>query len=105
MSESTQPITPREIEDNLCDVFPEVVIQAFNELIKEHYRVQGKTTFTLNEVIKKIKKIDSSAKTDKLLEQGKLDIELLYEKYGWDVEFHSPDRDESFVSYFSFEKS
>lgn len=105
MAESIQPITPKEIEDNLVDIFPEAVIQAFNELIRENYKVNGETTFTLNTVKKTIKLIDPRANIDKLIEKGKLDVEPLYRKYGWDVDYNSPDRDESFDEYFSFRKA
>ena len=104
MAESIKPITPKEIEDNLVDIFPEAVIQAFNELIRENYKVNGTTTFTLNAVKKTIKLIDPSANINELIDKGKLDVESLYRKNGWSVSYHSPDRDENFEEHFSFRK-
>jgi hypothetical protein len=104
MADPIKPITPKEIEDNLVDIFPDAVIQAFNALIKENYKVNGETTFTLQDVKKTIKLIDPKVNITKLIDNGKLDVEPLYRQYGWEVEYESPDRDESFDEYFSFKK-
>jgi hypothetical protein len=104
MADPIKPITPKEIEDNLVDIFPEAVIQAFNELLKENYKVNGPTTFKLSDVESRIKLIDPKANIRKLIDKGKLDVEPLYRQHGWEVEYESPDRGESFEEYFSFEK-
>ena len=105
MADPIKPITPKEIEDNLVDIFPEAVIQAFNELLKENYKVNGPTTFKLSDVESRIKLIDPKANIRKLIDKGKLDVEPLYRQHGWEVKYESPGfRDASFDEYFSFKK-
>ena len=37
-----------------------------------------------------------------ILRNNWLDFEELYENFGWNISYESPDRDENFKSYFKF---
>jgi hypothetical protein len=100
---SVQPIKPTDISPNLENIIPDVVIQAVNALLKDKY-TGGKSavTFKQDELINKVIGLDSSISRNQIFDKKMFDFEKLYEKNGWVVEYHKPDRDESFDIYFKF---
>lgn len=97
-----QPITPKELDETLDKSFPEAVIKAFNQLLKENYRGKGSVNIEQEDVINLILKLDESLSKNVIFDKKYLDIEPLYRKYGWKVKYECPDRDENFDSYFVF---
>lgn len=96
------PITPQEIE-LIKKVFPEEVIESFNEIISKNYRKHDKISIVKQkDVIEEIKqkmKLDS----EEIIFKNKwLDIEEIYED-NWIIQYFKPARDESFEAYFKFE--
>lgn len=97
-----QPITPKELDETLEKSFPEAVIMAFNQLLKENYRGKGSVTIQQKDVINLILKLDESLSKNVIFDKKYLDVEPLYRKHGWKVKYESPDRDENFDSFFVF---
>lgn len=100
---ATKPLKPTDIAPNGDNIIPDSVIQAVNALLQEKY-TGGKTpvTFKQDELIRKVRGIDSSISRSEIFEKHMFDFEKLYGKNGWVVEYHQPDRDESFETYFKF---
>jgi len=100
---ATKPLKPTDIAPNMDNIIPDSVIQAVNALLQENY-TGGKNpvTFKQDELIRKVRGIDGSISRNEIFEKHMFDFEKLFKKYGWDVEYHQPDRDESFETYFKF---
>lgn len=94
-----KPISPKEAIKK--KVFPDEVIAAFNKMILENLK-KDRSVVKVDEVVNEIVST-SNFKRNELFDKGYLDIEALYRKEGWSVEYNSPDRDENFDSYFVFE--
>lgn len=90
-----EPIRPEQI---LQQEIPAVVIDVFNDLIKRNYH-DGRAVVKQGEAMKILEARGYSA--EDLIANHWLDVEPLYEPY-WEVEYHAPDRDQSFASYFVF---
>lgn len=104
-----KPITPQEAKSKKSATIPSEVVNAFNQLITE--RLRGKSaTFTQNEVVYKILENMDVARND-IFDNGWLDIEPLFEKAGWKVEYDKPGfnvikkpkRNETYDAKFIFE--
>lgn len=94
-----KPIKPEEI--NLNELFPDEIVDAFNECIKNNLR-QRKSTFKQKEVLDLIlQKLPNLTKND-IFKSGWLDVEDLYRNNGWKVVYESPTYNEDFEPYFTF---
>ena len=99
-----KPVTPQELDKELENSFPDAVIEAFNRLLKENYRGKGSITIKQKDVVDLIFKLDESLTSSIIYKKNYLNIESLYSKSGWKVQYESPDRDQNFDSYFVFSK-
>ena len=98
---ATKPITPKEVVSKKVSTIPDEIFEAFNELIVENF--DGHTAcFTEKSIIARIVKKGISSK--KAYDNHWLDIEEIYEKAGWKVEYDSPGFNESYDATFSFSK-
>ena len=96
MAEKVHPIRPDEIGAVKEKIFPDAVMEAFNELISADFE-DGQATVRQDEVVAlMIKKGLSGKDIDK---HGWLNIEEIYGK-DWKVEYDKSDSDNS--SYFTF---
>lgn len=80
--QSGVPIQPSDIPAAKAAVIPEFVIDAFNECIAKKY-ANGRARVSESDVQKNI--LAKCAEHGVAFEQHFLDIELLYEKNGWQV--------------------
>ena len=97
------PINPDELDDN--PEIPDGLIEVINDLIKKHW--DSKEAVVLQDEIASeyLKRDDAIVKTrTKLFEHHCMNFEYIYREHGWNVKYESPDRDESFKSYFKFTK-
>jgi hypothetical protein len=104
--EPVQPLTKQQVKKNLADrVFPDFVIQAFNECITES-NTKGSTTVMQEDVITRILELGSVElgvlERHTIFENNWLDIELHYKKAGWKVKYDKPGFNESYKAYFVF---
>jgi len=103
MSTKINPVTPKDLEENLVVAFPDFVIQGINNAIKNVYRGQSSFTIKQKDIIQEIlAEAPVGVSTGKLFDLKYLDFEKLYSKFGWNISYSSPDSDESFDQYFTF---
>jgi hypothetical protein len=99
---SVQPISPEEADEGKMTMFPDAVIEAFNELISTHL-VHGTATVFQDEVLALIAK--KGLKKNEVFAKGWLDIEDLYGQFGWNVTYDKPGYNESYQPSFTFTKA
>lgn len=95
-----KPIKPSEI----VQIIPEWVIAGANECIKEHYRELTKEShFTQDELVDFIlKNAPEDVTSQTLFDNHWLDIEPIYRKAGWKVEYDKPGYCETYDANFTF---
>lgn len=97
------PLTPAEVKAKAIESIPSEMIQAVNELLIENASRHSITIHT-KDIITRFRKL-ANGKYDHVAnvsEKGWLDFEPLFRNAGWSISFNSPDRGESFESYFRF---
>ena len=99
MKKKIEPITPKEVKDNLVNVIPKEIIATVNELLKSNYRGGDEITILAEDIIKNSK---LGLTSSQIYQKKYLDFEKIYKEKGWIVQYFQPDRDESFKSYFKF---
>lgn len=100
-NEKARPIKPEEVTGERLKNFPNEAIEAFNELIARgggNYVVIGQ-----EEVIALMVKkgLDRNA----IFQNHWLDVEDMYRKAGWKVEYDKPGFNESYEATFTFSRS
>lgn len=96
-----KPIKPSEAISLKLVQIPDEVIEAFNELIAENFS-SGYSSFKQSDVVARIdKKIKESGGKLKF-NISWLDVEEIYEKNGWKVEYDKPGYNESYPATFTF---
>lgn len=81
----TDPITPEGVDALKGKTIPSVVIEVFNKLIARGWNGR-ESVVQQNEVVDLIFS-RSELKREELFQNNYLDIEPLYEKVGWSVEY------------------
>jgi hypothetical protein len=101
-----QPIRPEEVPKVKSDLIPDEVIDAFNDQITIDYRAAtGKATIRHKDIIAMIKKKMPEVEKKEIIDKQWLDVEPIYEEFGWKVRYESPSYgDSDFEPYFVFEK-
>lgn len=98
-----KPIRPEEI--NVEDAFPDFVLEAFNNIITQHYR-NGSSSFKDKEVVAEIIKMSemkgNPVTKGEIYEQDWLSVEEVYAKFGWSINRDSPGWSERGDSTFKF---
>jgi len=93
-----RPITPNEA----IKALPDEVIEAFNDLICEN--IDGKTAkITQNQAVDRIT-AKLEIPRDAVFKRGYLDIEDIYRKAGWKVDYDKPGYNETYEGFFTFTK-
>ena len=95
-----EPIKPSEV----MQIIPEWVIAGANECILEHYReLRKESKFTQNELIDFVlKKAPEGVTRETLFDNCWLDIEPVYRKVGWKVDYDCPAYCETYEANFTF---
>lgn len=98
----TKPLSPSDVESAKAKTIPPQIIETANALIAERWNGR-EATFTLHELGKRARdKLGMDPKTD--FEDGHLDIEPIFRKAGWVVEFDRPGYNETYDARFTFRK-
>jgi len=105
-----QPIRPQDVvEAKQCQI-PNEVIEAFNTLIAKYFHSDHscfKQKEVIDEIIKNLQKGTSKEAINlrnMIFENHWLDVEDIYRKAGWHVEYDKPAYDESYEPTFDFIK-
>lgn len=95
-----EPIKPSEVYQTI----PSWIIKGANECIKDHYKELHKEShFTQDTLVKYcLKYAPEGTKSRIIFENNWLDIEPVYRKVGWIVEYDSPGYCESYPATFTF---
>lgn len=102
----TKPIEPSEVADKKAEGIPSFVIEAFNQLIAKNYN-SGSAKVTQTEAVNKIVELSGTNEKEirgKIFENHWLDVEDIYRKAGWTVEFDKAGYCENYDSFFIFGK-
>ena len=104
-----KPISPKDASMKAIVKFPKEVIEAFNEVIVENLKVINSTggtkrtvaEFTQDVVVNRIcAKMDITR--DEVFNKKYLDVEHIFEKEGWTVDYDKPAYNESYKATFTF---
>ena len=98
----TTPITPTDIGKEKAKIIPKEVIALWNHHIALKYNHQAKTSTVYQKDIETSICLDLNITSTQVMELGYLEIEALYEDYGWKVEYDKPGYNESGKAYFTF---
>jgi hypothetical protein len=99
MKNKVKPIKPGEVAKKKEHDVPDAVFEAFNELITEKFNGRDAVVIQKDVVELMIKK---GLNGDEIFKKGWLDIEEVYHKAGWEVEFDRPGWDEDYDAHFTF---
>jgi hypothetical protein len=98
-AEKIGPISPREVVDAKLKILPDEVFQSFNELIARNYN-GGSATVYQSDVVDLM--VGRDLDQSEIYKKGWLDVEDIYRKAGWKVEYDKPGYNESYAPYFRF---
>lgn len=94
----TKPITPAEVSEYREKSIPNYVFEAFNTFIARNPNIVNR-----DQVISEIIRLSKwNCSREEIFEKHWLDIEDIYERYGWNVQYVKPGYDENFDPYFEF---
>ena len=99
-----KPISPKEVEQTIGKNIPDTVIVAVNNLLRKTYK-NGCAHFTQIELIKEIRSLDCKLTSAILFKNDWLDIEPVFEREGWIVDYDNPGFNETYEASFTFTKS
>lgn len=97
-----KPISPNEIAATKIRIFPDRVIEIWNEIIALKYS-RGYATIFQHEIVNKLA-IGMDIDRNVIFLNGYLDIEDIYQAHGWSVEYDKPGYDETYEPFFKFQK-
>jgi len=98
---ATKPVTPKEVVSLKKTLIPDAAIEAFNELIAENF-LGGYASFKQKDVVARM--VKKGLKPEDIYKNGWLDIEDIFEKAGWKVDYDKPGYNETYDATFSFSK-
>jgi hypothetical protein len=98
-----KPVSPQEILDDLENIIPAEVVEAFNNLLKKNYR-GGKHSVGIKQedVLNEISRLDPHVSREDLFDNHWMDIEPLFKEHGWKVKYESPCIGDNFAAYWEF---
>lgn len=96
-----EPIGPKDVLGLKEKVIPFEVIEAFNEMIASKFDGR-QSKFTQIDVVKLILKKFDEHGNKRAFNNDWLDVEPLYEKKGWKVEYDKPGYNEAYDATFAF---
>ena len=97
-----KPVTPEELSEAPERSFPDEVIEAFNQLIRENYR-NGGARFTFKQAASRIAD-RMRVPLSYVYVEKMLDVEEAFRKAGWQVVMDKPGYNESYEGYWVFSK-
>jgi hypothetical protein len=97
-----RPLKPVEVIGKKEKQIPDTVLDTFNMLIAQNFR-GGSATILQPDVVAALKK--RGLNIEEVFEKGWLDVEGVYEKAGWNVEYDKPGYNETYDASFKFSSS
>lgn len=99
---TVKPITPEEVDEQRINCIPDEVITIFNEMIVENWR--GSYAHVDQDAV--VTRIAARMNVERqyVFDRGWIDIEPIFRRVGWKVEYDKPAYYESYGAYFEFRK-
>ena len=97
-----KPVEPSEIHLKKKEIFPDEVIDAFNQLIIKNF--DGNSAFIKQEDAIKLIQSKMEITRENLFKNKWLDVEEIYRYYGWNVVYDKPGYNETYEPSFTFTK-
>lgn len=97
-----QPIKPNEIPQRQMDAIDDAVVEVWNNLIIKNFRGNQAVVYQ-DDAITVIQNAMGVDRSD-VFENGWLEIEPLFRRAGWKVEYDKPGYNESYRASFTFTK-
>lgn len=97
------PITPAEVVVKKQESIPDGIFEAFNELIAENFN-GSESKFKLKDVVNLAVSKMPDVPKDTMFEKHYFDVEEIYRKAGWMVEFDKAGYNETYDDFFVFIK-
>lgn len=94
-----KPLSP--FEASAKRVFPDEVIEAFNELISENL-LSSSATVRQDAAVTRIMAKMPNVTRAQVFDRGWLNVEDVYRAEGWEVEYDKPGYNESYAAHFTF---
>jgi len=101
MTEKVKPIRPEDVGEGKWELFPDAVIEAFNELITENF-VNGSATVKQGDAVKRM--VEKGLDRKEINDKGWLNVEEAFKLAGWDVSYDGPGYCETYPATFKFER-
>lgn len=101
MAERIGPISPKEVADKKMEMFPDAVFEAFNEMIVQNAGI-GEITVKQDDVVALM--VKKGLDRNEIYKNGWLDVEDVYRKAGWKVDYDKPGYNEDYDAYFVFSR-
>lgn len=100
--EEVKPLTPEEVASQKEHQIHPQIIASINELLVTHY-IPGTITIKQQEILDLFLGRTSEDWTlNRVFKEKQLNIESVYKKYGWKVEYDKPGFNESGEAFFKF---
>ncbi len=96
-----EPIRPEQVVDTKMKLVPTTVIKVFNDLISQNFS-EGRAIVKQDHVVALL--IADGLTNSDIFANRWLDIEDMYRKYGWEVEYDKPGYNEGYPATFTFTK-
>lgn len=97
-----KPLSAKDVKQVIT--FPEAVIESFNELIQKKFDGRQAVIKQKDVVEIILSKMPEGTKSQDLIDNHWLDVEDVYRKAGWQVEFDKPAYYETYDASFTFTK-
>jgi hypothetical protein len=99
--EKILPITPAQAKNTESDFIPDWIIGVFNTMISAKYS-NGESSFKRDEIIDAIQLVDRSLHRQDIFDRKWLDVEPVFRRAGWKVEYDQPAYNESYEPTYTF---
>ena len=101
---ASTPFTFDDVKKSKKSHNMDIIIDAVNKLLVKNFSKRSSIIISQDELIKEIKSLNDAVTNSELFENHYLDIEDLYENYGWKVTYNKSAYNEESSSTFTFEK-
>ena len=101
MKRKVVPVKPREILGGRADNIPDEVLKIFNTLIKKKF--DGRQAIVRQEDVLKAL-VTEERPSHAIFENHWLDVEPIYRKAGWKVEYDKPGYNEDYDAFWVFKR-
>lgn len=98
----SKPITPDQITPRKQDLIPDAVIDVFNDLIAKHWN--GNRSVVKQKDVVALLVANHNMTREDIYNNHYLDVEDIFRRAGWHVEYDKPGYNETYDATFIFKK-